>query len=176
MRDRMLAERDTARTRLAQATRQWEVTAALGTRRTQERDAAVSERDRLVRERDALSGERDRLARERDAVPEMPNRTTRERDATGREQALQEHALSPAERARPSTAMSERAGAARRPRQPPAPAQPRGSDRAGRRDEPSSTAQSVGPRDAAVVWRTRVLAGAALLVALVTFVVMLAAK
>jgi hypothetical protein len=43
-RNRMFAQRDTARSRADETTRQWEVTAALGTRRTQERDAALEER------------------------------------------------------------------------------------------------------------------------------------
>ena len=52
-RNRILAERDTARTSVEEVTRQWELTAGLGTRRTLERDELAVERDRLARERDA---------------------------------------------------------------------------------------------------------------------------
>jgi hypothetical protein len=168
-RNRMLAQRDSARTRAEEITRQWEVTAALGTRRTQERDAVASERDRLARERDAIAGERDRLTRERDAI-------SGERDAAleQRGQPVHEHTLVRPERAvkqpdpeargstRLRTPIPRGADAAGRPRRPPAPLQ--------------TTAQPVRPRHAAAVWRTRILAIGALLVALVFLLVTLAAK
>jgi hypothetical protein len=185
----MLAQRDTARSRADEATRQWEVTAALGTRRTQERDTVAGQRDRLKRERDAVAGERDRLAHERDAVVEERDRTARERDAALelRDSKTPEREAAPVERdaidqqtlvraesavtqrdpeapgsARPRTPISSGADAAGRPRRPPAPVK--------------TTAQAVRPREAAAVWRTRILAVGALLVALVFLIVTLAAK
>jgi hypothetical protein len=188
-RNRMFAQRDTARSRADETTRQWEVTAALGTRRTQERDTVADERDRLARERDAVAGERDRLARERDAVVEERDRTARERDAALEERdstaperdaaleeryAVHEQTLVRAESAvaqrdpeapgsaRPSTPISAGADAAGRSRRHPAPVQ--------------TTGQPVRPREAAAVWRTRILAVGALLVALVFLIVTLATK
>jgi hypothetical protein len=69
----MLAERDTAQTRVEEVTRQWEVAVARGTRRTQERDALTVERDALSSERVALVGERDALAGECDRLREYAN-------------------------------------------------------------------------------------------------------
>jgi hypothetical protein len=190
-RNRMLADRDTARTRAAAATRQWEATAALGTRRTRERDAVASERDRLARERAAIADERDRLARERDAVASERDAVASERDAVAseRDAALEQRdrtahdrgsVLEQRERAvgeetlalaGPSTPISASAHAARRPRRPPAPAETRG-----RGSKPGSTPQSVKPRDASGMWRARLLAIAALLMALGVLIVTLSAK
>jgi hypothetical protein len=188
-RNRMLAQRDTARSRADEATRQWEVTAALGSRRTQERDTVADERDRLARERDAIAGERDRLARERDAVVEERDRTARERDAALelRDSTAPERDAAPEERdalheqtivraesavtqrdpeapgsARPRTPISAGADAAGRPRRPPAPVK--------------TTAHPVTAREAAAIWRTRILAVGALLVALVFLIVTLATE
>ena len=80
-RNRMLAERDTAQTRIEELARQWELTAALGTRRTLERDAVAVERDRLARDREAALEERDRTAEQRDLAAEERDRTAEERDA-----------------------------------------------------------------------------------------------
>jgi hypothetical protein len=66
--NRLLAERDTTQTRVEEITRQWELTAALGTRRMLERDAVAVERDRLESEGDAALDERDQAARDRDAA------------------------------------------------------------------------------------------------------------
>ncbi len=80
-RNRMLAERDTAQTRIEEVARQWELTAALGTRRTLERDTVTLERDRLTRDREAALEERDRAAEERDATAHERDATAQERDA-----------------------------------------------------------------------------------------------
>ncbi|HEX9482691.1 MAG TPA: hypothetical protein VF927_11370 [Solirubrobacteraceae bacterium] len=79
-RNRMLAERDSARSRVLEATRQWELTAAVGTRRTLERDAIATERDRLARERDAAVAASEQIAAERDAALEALDRMTDGRD------------------------------------------------------------------------------------------------
>jgi hypothetical protein len=94
-RNRILAQRDAARARVEEATRQWELTAALGTRRTLERDALAVERDRAIHDLEkareelhSVAGERDvaleacdRFADERDTVIEACERASRERDA-----------------------------------------------------------------------------------------------
>jgi hypothetical protein len=67
-RNRMLAERDTAQTRIEEVARQWELTAALGTRRTLERDTAANERDAVANQRDRLACDRDAALEERDRV------------------------------------------------------------------------------------------------------------
>jgi hypothetical protein len=92
-RNRMLAERDTARSRIEEATRRWELTAALGTRRTVERDAVVVERDRLARELEALTAEYDRLVGERDAGREDLEGLAFERDAIRQERDRAMHDL-----------------------------------------------------------------------------------
>jgi hypothetical protein len=84
-RNRMLAERDSARASVEEMTRQWEMTAGLGTRRTLERDALVLERDRLARERDAALATRDSVACERDAALQGCEIIERERDTALRE-------------------------------------------------------------------------------------------
>jgi hypothetical protein len=79
-RNRMLAERDTAKSRIEELARQWELTAALGTRRTLERDTVTVERERLARDRDAVLEERDRLACDHDVVLEERDRLARDHD------------------------------------------------------------------------------------------------
>jgi hypothetical protein len=214
-RNRMLAQRDTARTRAHEAAKQWEATAALGTRRTHERDAAASERDRAARERDGLVQERDRVTQERDAALkerdsalEERDRMTNERDAAlqqrerdaalqqrerdaalqQREEASREQTRVLAERAVTQPELEASAGlgdatgvaraqpAERRPRRPPAPTEARPRRIAGRAEEPGSTAQSVRTREAAVMWRARLLAVSALLVALIVFIVLVTTK
>ncbi len=80
-RNRLLAQRDAARRRVQEITRQWEQTAALGTRRTLERDSLAVEHDRLRRDLDAALEERDRLRRDLDAALEERDRLRRDLDA-----------------------------------------------------------------------------------------------
>jgi hypothetical protein len=91
-RNRLLAQRDAARRRVQEITRQWEQTAALGTRRTLERDSLAIERDRLRRDLDAAREERDGIARDRDLARRACEEATNERDAAleARESAVAE--------------------------------------------------------------------------------------
>jgi hypothetical protein len=115
-RNRMLAERDTARAGVEEVTRQWELTAGLGTRRTLERDALAVERDRIARERDTALAKGHSLARERDAALAKGESLARERDT-----AVQQRDLLARER---DTAQQERDSLARerdsatKPREP----------------------------------------------------------
>jgi hypothetical protein len=194
-----LGERDEA---LAEeAMRRWEATAALGTRRTQQRDAAASERNRAARERHAALEDRDRLAGERDAMREELEQA-RQKIAGLAEQAatqlnLEEHAAltdeTPTagshETVATRSASEERHGsaprssptptarpAAPRPRRPPAPAPTRPHHTGLRGTKPRPSPQAPTTTDAAEMWRARILAVAALLVALVVFLVILIAK
>jgi hypothetical protein len=65
---------------------------------------------------------------------------------------------------------------ARRPRRPPPPADTPPRHTAVRAVESAPSPQAVGPGDATARWRARLLAVAALLVALVVLVVILTAK
>jgi hypothetical protein len=192
-RNRMLAERDTARTSVEEVTRQWELTAGLGTRRTLERDVLAVERDRLARERDAALAKGDRIARERDAALEGRDSISRERDgaleerdrlARERDAALQARE---SEIDRPTPVLTERDRLGR-PEAPAvdaehAPLMPR-VRRAGRRGMaigtgPSPSAPGVPSKrqhDATRVWRTRLFAVSALLVAVVILGVLLLAE
>jgi hypothetical protein len=162
-----------------------------------ERDAALAERDRTIRERDVerdvALAQSEQAASERSRVPveravtqldlEAPRafsdaagvagvQPTESRPAVGTGSA----ARAPGGSARPSTAISPGTDAARRPRRPPAPDETRPGHHGGRGNESSSTAQAVRRRDEAGMWRARLLAVGALLVALVVFVVTLTAK
>jgi hypothetical protein len=86
-RNRMLAERDTAQTRVEEVARQWELTAGLGTRRTLERDMAANERDTVAGERDRLARDRDNALEERDRVARDLDAALEERDRTAEERA-----------------------------------------------------------------------------------------
>jgi hypothetical protein len=99
-RNRMLAERDTARTRVEALTRQWELTAGLGARRTLERDSLAVERDRVIRDLGALAAERDRVARERDVALKALDAASEDRENLMRERdtALQAYHLAAHER------------------------------------------------------------------------------
>jgi hypothetical protein len=77
----------------------------------------------------------------------------------------------------PSTPISRGTEPARRPRWPPTPTETRVEHgNRGRGMEPSSIVDSGRPRDAAGLWRARVLAITGLLVALVVLVVLLTSK
>jgi hypothetical protein len=177
-RNRMLAERDTARTRVEALTRQWELTAGLGARRTLERDTLAVERNRLARERDAALEERDRIARERDTTLEERDRIARKRDT-----ALEPHEPEIDE---PTLVLTEHE--LLESEAPPvvaerAPLMPR-MQQTGRRHGAVGTGSVAGtpgapsgrPHDAAHMWRTRLLAVSALLVAVVILVVLLLAE
>jgi hypothetical protein len=220
-RDRMLAQRDTARSQAKEAMRRWEATAALGTRRTEQRDAAVSERDRVARARDSALEQRDRATRERDDALGERDRMARERDAVleQREQAREQITVAveravaeidlehqqtfgdedpvaggqPTE-ARPATAETGAASRAsagsagpsapispatdtpRRPRKPPAPPETPPRRNAIRGEQSSSSLHGARALDESEMWRARLLAIAALIGALVVFVVILIAK
>ena len=171
-RNRMLAERDTAQSRIEELARQWELTAALGTRRTLERDTAAVERDRLARDRDAALEERDRLARDHEAAVDERDSTARERDA-----ALEERDGTARER---DAALAELDSAAR---QATISMMPVEETREWHPLVPSD--HDVGPPDlqprwseveSSQAWRARVLALSALLVAAIVLLVLVLAK
>jgi hypothetical protein len=191
-RNRMLAERDTARTRVEEVTRQWELTAGLGTRRTLERDALTVERDRLTRERDAALEDADRIARERDAALQACDRAVHDRDAALGERDRIAHARDTAREPRepeidaPTLVLTERE--LLESEAPPvvaerAPLVPR-MQPTRRRHAAVRTGSVAGapgapsgrPHDAARMWRTRLLAVSALLLAVIILVVLLLAK
>jgi len=188
-RNRMLAERDTVRTRVEEVTRQWELTAGLGTRRTLERDALAVERDRLARERDAALEKADRIARERDAALQACDSAVNDRDAALGERDRIAHerdtALEPREPEidKPTLVLTERE--LLESEAPPVVPErellvPRVQPTK-RRHAAVGTgsvtrapgAPSGRPHDAARMWRTRLLAVSALLVAVVILVVLL---
>jgi len=82
----------------------------------------------------------------------------------------------PAASARPSASPSPARDSARRPRRPPPPREARPDRTAVRTMASSPSPQVLSRRDAAEMWRARLLAIAALLLALVIFVVILTAK
>jgi len=150
-RNRMLAERDTAQTRVEEVARQWELTAALGTRRTLERDTVANERDRLARARDTALEERDRTAEECDGTARERDAALAELDSAARaatisleqvEETSECHQLVPSEQEVTSHDL-----------QPP-----------------SHDAEDLA------VWRARVLAVSALLVAMIVLLVLVLAK
>jgi hypothetical protein len=174
-RNRMLAERDTARARAEELIRRWERTAGLGTQRTLERDATAFERDRLAHECAVARKERDAIARARDAAVDERDRIAHELH-TGVEPAgvvteaptlvLTERELLGPE-VRPL--VTERAP--RMPRARP-PEHRREAGEAG--CEPRAVgALAARPHDAVDVWRVRLFALSALLVAVVVLVALL---
>lgn len=188
-RNQMLAERDTARAGVEEVTRQWELTAGLGTRRTLERDALAVERDRLARERDTVLAKGHSLARERDTAVQERDILARERDiarqerdslARERDGAMQERVT---EVDKPTLARIEREPLDE-PQAPPvvaedAPLMRRGRQRrryggigAGSAPETSRTPPGP-PDDPAGVWHARMLAVSALLVVVIVFAVLL---
>jgi hypothetical protein len=165
-------------------------------RSASEREAAREERDRAAREREEALEQRERTLGEQPVGPteRAPTRPAVEAERASSERATGMAAFHPTQRRR---AAAETGSAIRapgssgptpiprdtdltpRPRTPPAPgpAETRvaHSDRAGRK-APSLMAHPGGPRDAAGVWRARLLAIAALLVVFVVLVVTLTAK
>jgi hypothetical protein len=205
-RNRMLAERDTARSDVEEVTRQWELTAGLGSRRTLERDAVAVERDRLARERDTIVARADRTARARDTALEERDRIARERDrameACDRIAGERDNAKEACDRiaGERDRAMEERERGVETPtlvltererlesEAPPAladhaPLTPR-AQRTGRRHGTVETGSvsgapggpSSGPHDATDMWLTRLLAVSALLIAVVILAVLLLAQ
>ncbi len=202
---RRTQERDAAASERDRVVRERDAAVEERDRVVRERDAAVGERDRVVRERDAAVGERDRVVRERDAALEEREPAAREETSVLAERAVTQLDLEalgdspgvagvqPTERrqdpvgagsiarapvgsARPSLPNSTGTDVARRPQRPPAPDETRPSHDGGRGRKASSTAQAVVRPEGARMWRARLLAIAALLVALVVFVVILTAK
>jgi len=202
-RNRMLAEREHARSRVEETTRQWELTAELGTRRTLERDAVVVERERLAREldealaaqaraaqaRDAALDERDRLAGEREAALRARDRAAdqlaearRERERITREKDVARASSAAAQAPTLASPPVERArsdgfpdGAERRARPfPPALQGPSAHRIAPIATGGSAAGQRVG--DMSTIWRQRFLAVSALLIALVVVVALLLAR
>jgi hypothetical protein len=216
-RNRMLAERDTARSSIEEVTRQWELTAGLGTRRTLERDAlaiecerlardrddalakgdsialerqaALAECERNARERDAAMAERDTVARERDTALAKCERIARERDAAlqDREGTLRERDTAPAppqaEIDKPTLVLSERAllesqiapvAAQAAPLRPRVRQARLGREALETGAMPAAPEAPPGrPQDEAEMWRTRLLALSALLVAVIILGVLL---
>ena len=173
-RNRMLAKRDTARNRVEEVTRQWEMAAALGTRRTLERDAVAVELERAERDRDTALGERDRATRGRDAALEERDTLLEERDCTARERDAALAELDSAAR-EPTIAFehaevtitSEQVEATTEWRPPIVSEQPLAA-----RDPPlpAGGIEGSGP------WRARLLAVAALLIAAIVLLVLVLAK
>jgi hypothetical protein len=186
-RSRMLAQREKARSRAEDALGRWESTAALGTRRTEERDAAVIGRDRAVRERDAAIEHGGRLERERDALVAQLEQA-REQLAARRDGAstdsggeagriletveIRSLPAEPDQKERPTTRMPAARPPVRRPRRPPAPARSAPAVRVDTSSPGAALRGTVTPE----IWRARLLAVAALLVALVLSIVILTAK
>ncbi|MCW3019427.1 MAG: hypothetical protein JWN10_1735 [Solirubrobacterales bacterium] len=154
----MLAERDTAQTSAEEVARQWELTAALGTRRTLERDAVANERD-------TVANECDRLARARDTALEERDRTAEERDGTAHERDAALAELDSAARAATISLEQVEETSARHQLVP---------------SDQEVTLLDLQPpfRDAEdpAVWRARVLSLAALLVAAIVLLVLVLAK
>ncbi len=157
-RNRMLAERDTAHTRIEELARQWELTAALGTRRTLERDTVTVERDRLARDRDAALEERDRTAEERELAAEERDRTAEERDAAlaeldsaARETTISLMQIEETRESRPLVLSDHDLG-------------------------PPDLQMRCGEAESSQAWRARVLALSALLLAAIVLLVLVLAK
>jgi hypothetical protein len=169
-RNRMLAERDTAQTRVEEVNRQWEMTAALGTRRTLERDAVAVERESAERDRDAAVGERDAALRERDTLLQERGCAERERDA-----ALAER--DGAARESPeATVAFEHAEVTPVSQQTEATSEWRPLIVSERRLTAHGLLMPVGGVEGSGLWRARMLAGAALLIAATVLLVLVLAR
>jgi hypothetical protein len=182
----------------ARGTRRTQERDAVATERdrlTRERDAALKQYDRTIRERDvALEqrqlaiDERARVASEREVPLSDP-----EAQPTESERAVRVSETQPTERIRravetdanppahassapPGTPISGGAHTPRRPRRPPAPLTNRSRSDGARDQKVASTARAFRAREASAVWRTRLLAAMALLVALVVLLIMLLAR
>ena len=177
-RNRMLAERDGSQARTDEVTRQWELTAALGTRRTLERDAAAnqrddaaSQRDRIARDRDIALEERDRTAQERDAA--VAELECAAREATiALDQAEATIALDQAE----ATIAFEHAAAARALEQAAATEDWRPPIVSEQELLSHDLQLPLGDGAASGLWRARVLAVSALIVAVIVLLALVLAK
>jgi hypothetical protein len=158
-----------------------------------ERDAELEERDRIARERDAALEQRQQARKQIPAAdepaatqahhraPRALTEDTRVGGASAGERGAatvgtDSAARSPGASERPEPPMSGAGDMGRRPRLPPAPVETRARHTAVRGDEPSPSPKAVRRRDDTEMWRARLLALAALFVALVVCVVILTAK
>jgi hypothetical protein len=176
-RDRLARERDVALAKVDALVGERDTVLGEVDRLVGERDSAVEARDRSARERDRERQERDRLARERDSARERRDQIARERGATaaldeprtdGRPLASRQP--EPLESDMP-TAVVPLAPRPQRARTPPGP----GALATGA-PFTSSAGRPTATQDPAEIWRTRVLAITALLVAVVVVAVLLLAK
>jgi hypothetical protein len=162
--DRIARERDTALQDVDRIARERKAALQDADRIARERNAALQARDRAVHNRDAALGERDRIARERDTALEPREPEIDEPTLVLTERELLESQAPPVVAER--TPLVPRVQPTRRRH-----AAVGTSSVAG-----APGAQFGGPHDAARMWRMRLLAVSALLVAVVILVLLLLAK
>jgi hypothetical protein len=193
-RDAVLEERDRVARHRDAAEAERDAALEQRDRAAGERDSAEGERDRVARERDVALEQREQSREQIQAPDERAAKHPHLEDPRAISHDVRVAGEQPTERqpppvrtgstppapgpsARASTPASPASDtAARRARRPPPPADTRSHHTTVRDVESRASPQGVGSRDAADLWRTRLLAIAALLIALVVFIVILTAK